>query len=1094
MVIDARSLLLAAVVAATPVTFAAPGDPDPAFGSGGGVAFNLGRSNDVMTATVLQPDGKVIAVGRSTARQRSTLVLARYLANGAADPTFGDAGLVRTDIEAGVAITDGTALQPDGKLVVLLGLCPSNARCLARFNANGTLDPAFGTAGRAASGISTGSVASVAIQPDGKIVGTRGGVLAHGAFRVTASGAFDPSFGGDGIVDAAEPTDSSGLLLQPDGRIVLTGSTQGSNPVFVAYRVNADGSTDPSFSASIPGTGNAYASALQWDGRIVIAGCTWGSPLAVRVVRLLGSGALDASLAGSGIATPQFQSGMGQPCARSIAIRPDGKIAIAGSLFLYSFGLMTVQLMPDGAPDASFGTNGLVSVTTGGTVDQAKALVLQPDGRLVVGGTHFQRDFALARVGPDGTHDTSFGPGGVARTEFWGGRSGIIRRVASWGDKTVVFARLDEAPADFMIPLEGDAGIARFLADGSPDPSFGFRGQVTASINSVELLRFSQFGETRRMAVQPDGKVLIAGTGQVVLDAGTRVHQGATVARLNADGSVDASFGTGGWSAVIEGPRGAEFGVLALDLLPDGRILAAGRSFANGTAIAFLGRLTPSGALDSSFGTAGLVSIPIDGDTSNAGDVSIGLEPDGRILLSGFEPKRVSVRRFLANGSPDPSFASGGAYEASSGIGKTARGVHVHSDGRVLLAGHTVNPQPPFPNCDPYVGMMARTNSAGIVDGATLGGGLMVASALRAFVWGTRLDAQDRLLMAGTLSFGCAPASAVLARFTSAGARDMAFGRAGLVTVADMPLAMTQATDLSVQPDSKLVVGGHRLGANPLFGLVRLMGGDGSSPPPRIEDLDYDGIPNALEPTLGRDPTFKDNDIFGIETCCSLRHRLFVMQQFRDFLGREGDAAGVGYWVNRLQPVSSGGASSPPITPAHVIDAFVGSPEFQGTLAPVARLYLAYFRRAPDYDGVQYWLGRYRAGATLQSISDAFAASAEFASTYGALDNAGFVTLVYQNILGRAADPDGLAYWKAQLDSNAMTRGGVMLQFSESAEYVELIRNHVYVTMIYMGMLRRGPDEAGYSFWVGYMDDGNPGQALINGFLGSAEYRSRFLP
>ena len=69
-----------------------------------------------------------------------------------------------------------------------------------------------------------------------------------------------------------------------------------------------------------------------------------------------------------------------------------------------------------------------------------------------------------------------------------------------------------------------------------------------------------------------------------------------------------------------------------------------------------------------------------------------------------------------------------------------------------------------------------------------------------------------------------------------------------------------------------------------------------------------------------------------------------------------------------------------------------------------------------------------------------------------------------------------------------------MLAFSESPEYLGLIGNEVYVTMMYTGMLRRSPDAAGFDHWVGAMDRGTAGQSLISGFLGSAEYRQRFLP
>jgi hypothetical protein len=269
---------------------------------------------------------------------------------------------------------------------------------------------------------------------------------------------------------------------------------------------------------------------------------------------------------------------------------------------------------------------------------------------------------------------------------------------------------------------------------------------------------------------------------------------------------------------------------------------------------------------------------------------------------------------------------------------------------------------------------------------------------------------------------------------------------------------------------------------------VDILGNSRSSPDvgacefqPSGLDTDEDGIPDDVEIAEGTDPDFKDNDVFN-------NARLFVMQQYRDFLGREGDPGGIIFWTNLI---NSGARSR-----AQVIESFFNSAEFQNTTAPVTRLYFAFFRRIPDYGGLIFWTTQYRNGLPLSAISQAFAQSQEFVSTYGSLNNIQFVTLVYNNVLGRAPDPGGLAFWTGQLDSGALNRGQVMLVlgFSESTEYKNAIFNEVYVTQIYIGMLRRSPDQGGFTFWVGLLDSGSSGIALIAGFLASAEYHSRFLP
>ena len=242
-------------------------------------------------------------------------------------------------------------------------------------------------------------------------------------------------------------------------------------------------------------------------------------------------------------------------------------------------------------------------------------------------------------------------------------------------------------------------------------------------------------------------------------------------------------------------------------------------------------------------------------------------------------------------------------------------------------------------------------------------------------------------------------------------------------------------------------------------------------------DADSDGIPNGVELVEGRNPLVKDNDVFG-------NARLFSMQQYRDFLGREGDANGITSFTNFI----NGGG-----TRAAVTEGFFGSSEFQGTGSPVVRLYFAYFLRIPDYGGLTFWMGYFRAGHSLVEISDAFAQSPEFTSRYGALTNDQFVDLVYQNVLDRPADASGKAFWLGQLNGG-MSRGTMMTGFSESAEFKAAIYSETYVTMMYVGMLKREPDSGGFTFWVNYLNGGNSGQALINGFLVSQEYHNRFLP
>lgn len=323
---------------------------------------------------------------------------------------------------------------------------------------------------------------------------------------------------------------------------------------------------------------------------------------------------------------------------------------------------------------------------------------------------------------------------------------------------------------------------------------------------------------------------------------------------------------------------------------------------------------------------------------------------------------------------------------------------------------------------------------------------------------GKSVSRKNRTVGAITLILILAFVSTILAQVIT---RKRAKGKVDSVSIAALGAS---------SPSKEYIYAGGRLVATE----ETVQGCDPSNP---TGDTDVDGIPNGVEPGENKNPCLKDNDIFN-------NARLFVMQQYRDFLGREGDSGGISFWTNQLNAGTA--------TRAQVIDAFFNSAEFQGTVSPVTRLYFAYFLRIPDYEGLLFWVNSYRQGSTLDSISQAFAASSEFQTRYGSLNNTQFVTLVYQNVLGRAPDSGGLEFWVAQLDSGA-TRGSVMGGFSESAEYQQKSFTKVYVTMMYVGMLRRAPEPGGFDNWVNAMNSGTSGLAIIQGFLGSAEYHNRFL-
>ncbi|MGI9597221.1 MAG: DUF4214 domain-containing protein, partial [Acidimicrobiales bacterium] len=193
----------------------------------------------------------------------------------------------------------------------------------------------------------------------------------------------------------------------------------------------------------------------------------------------------------------------------------------------------------------------------------------------------------------------------------------------------------------------------------------------------------------------------------------------------------------------------------------------------------------------------------------------------------------------------------------------------------------------------------------------------------------------------------------------------------------------------------------------------------------------------------------------------------FVNQIYGNVLGRQADPGGEAYWLGQLAAGATrgqvmlafsesneftvktgtgapyGGAPNAPVAynpppqppaPNPVVDEPGQAPATPFN-AEIRRLYLGYFIREPDADGLAYWANQRQAGITLAQVSEQFALSAEFLGRYGQADNAGFVDLVYLNVLNRQADAEGRAYWIGELDAG-MTRGELMTGFTESAEFV----------------------------------------------------------
>ena len=393
-----------AVVCDPPAPPPAGGALDPGFAGG-----QVGNpSHGRILSMALQPDGRIVVLTDFNK-------LLRYQVDGTLDTSFGSNGVVSATLGgSALDLLRAVALQADGGILVA-GLARASGGSASgddmgvkRYLPNGTVDTAFGTAGFVRVDIAgrADDAATLAVQPDGKIVlGGLAIVTATGASdlalaRLDGTGALDTGFGNGGklTVNIGGNYDSAAAMaLQPDGAIVLVGraaSSGAATPDTGVLRVSTTGVVE--LALKLPLTAywdEATGVAIQLDGKIVLTLEARPDPAGLyqhALARLKPDGTLDESFGTLGVALAGFS--VGGDHARAPVLLADGRIATAGfarnqvQQLSDKDDFLVTRHLADGSLDASFGSGGKLVIDFYGAADGASALLLQPDGKLLVGG------------------------------------------------------------------------------------------------------------------------------------------------------------------------------------------------------------------------------------------------------------------------------------------------------------------------------------------------------------------------------------------------------------------------------------------------------------------------------------------------------------------------------------------------------------------------------------------------------------------------------------------------------------------------------------------------------------------------------------
>ena len=811
----------------------------------------------------LQPDGKIIVVGWCTVTytdytwQWSTdFALVRYNSDGSID------GKLTTDV-GGYDVAYAVRVQPDGKVIVAGGGGNGSDFTLVRYNGDGTLDLTFSDDGKLTTdfgGYDCGY--SITLQPDGKILAAGEGNADFAVARYNIDGTLDITFSDDGKLTTEFGGNDGGYSIteQPDGKILVAGKGNGD---FALARYNSNGTLDTTFSVdgklttdfggNFGGDDSGRSMILQPDGKIVVAGSSDGN---FALARYNTDGTLDTTFSDDGKLTTDFG---GDDYGNSVIIQSDGKIVVAGAS---NSDFALARYHADGTLDTTFTGDGKLITDFSGD-DYGSSISVQPDGKITVAGES-NGDFAVARYNSDGSFDKTFGnrftdyaltpvdkvlynftlssintgslydidgDGVIDRMDVsdnWMDRVGFLHTVINsykliWNDSThwtvhalheLVFgAAVDSQGRPVTLYIDGEEqsiiweaktadnviGTIRAIgggdsgpvliklvdADGNnlPDQGFVVQGSepATATTEPFLLLGWTSFNQAAVTVMMTSSEF----SGRVALDAQNK-----------PEALVLSSFSDG------EGGRlttdfGGEESALSMTVQPDGKILVAGYRFTDRDIINnieanidfALARYNADGSLDTTFSENGKLTTDFGWDDQA---YSISVQLDQKIVVAGSSDGNFALVRYNADGSLDTTFSGDGKLITDFYGDDRVYSVKIQSDGTIIVAGASD---------DDFA--LARYYTDGHLDTTFSDDGMVTTD----FGWSDYGKSMTLQLDGKIVVAGESDGNFALARYNTDGHLDTTFSDDGVVTT-DLD-GDDHGKSMILQPDGKIVVAGE---------------------------------------------------------------------------------------------------------------------------------------------------------------------------------------------------------------------------------------------------------------------------------------------
>lgn len=1002
----------------------------PTFSLNGGVVKTQVGTSAGARSVAVQTDGRIVVGGVSD----YDVSVVRYNVDGSLDNSFSNDGVVTTNIAGRTDSTDwvnGMALQTDGKIVVagysVTSGFPDYYLTMVRYTKDGNVDTSFNESGivELYGGSKNFFGKCIVLQSDGKILIAGSANIVdrytsgYGTLivRFNTDGSLDSSFGYNGICIDDSTRGASGIALQADGKIIIVGANNNDlqSDLCIA-RYNINGTLDLSFSengiaSTIIGNNSSGNSVqVQQDGKIVVAGSSSNSTTSLdyALVRYNSDGSLDLSFSEDGLLTTDFSSLQDE--ARSLVIQADGKILLTGETSYadnYSSSEPNVTLSTntdfslvryesDGRLDVSFGDNGKVVTNLGHYLDNGYGVVQQKDGRILVAGASgiqnppavggYSTDlrlFALVRYLPNGEPDTEFGASLPVRPANASEQQTIfLSRTIKIVD-TELSANGSYPGATLTLSRHGGASSQDVFSDSYGDTLSTLTQGAYFSVNNITI-----------------GRVTTNSAGVLTLS----FNGNATQSLLNK------ALQNIAYTNTSDAPP---LGVQIDWIFNDGNIGAQG--------------------------TGGALSVT--GSTT----VSITAVNDG--------PPRLSIA------VPDRTVTVGQKFDLA-----LPSGAFTDPDGEALVYGMSMadgTALPPWLSMEPSNGSLSGIPDA--LDVGTWSLSITVKDAINGTASDTfslSVSATPKAdITAPTASsfsptdeaVGIAIASDIVVTFNEAivkGTGNIVVKTAAGVTVATYDAA--NSTNLSIS--------GNTLTINPTSDLAYSTGYKVEFAAGSIKDLAgnaYAGTTSynfatvadttnqtftgtaAAESFISRPGNDTIDGGAGIDTA------IFNGNLANYTLSKSGNT-----YTVRTNTGTDGTDTLTNVESLKFTDLSVNL-QVQGIAAAapladvqrISELYVAFFNRTPDADGMAYWIGQFAAGQTIAQISESFysiGASPTFASLTGfstSMTNENFIDVFYKNVLGRTegADAGGLSYWNGKLSSGESTRSSLANDILDSA-------------------------------------------------------------